>query len=209
MKTSLVYHCVLSLVVTSCLLRHLLLIRSYPSPTSCRFDTLLCPFKFFGDIFFYYIPLVHGVNALLCQLHFFVLFEMLNVFGVRQVFKTRVLVVVFLPVVNLILVLVIAVVARPGAKVGQSAVLVVNKDLELVAVDHLVFVVVNQAQDFANNFLLALLRHVLVGLVKKTVRPHDLLGLPLAVAVVIVQLEEGGRVEVGCMVFLCSLRRHC
>lgn len=144
------------------------------------------------------------LDALLGRLHLLVLLEVLNVLGVRQVLEARVLIVVLFPVVNLVLVLVVAVVPRSRAKVRQGAVLVVDEHLELVPVDDFVLVVIDQAQYLAHNLLLALLRHVLIGLIKQAVRPHDLLRLPQPVAVVVVEVEEGGCVEVGRVVFLCD-----
>ncbi|KAI6764871.1 hypothetical protein HG531_012758 [Fusarium graminearum] len=63
--------------------------------------------------------LLHRLEAILGIFHLIVLLKVLNVFGMCQVLKLGVVVVVLFPVVNLVLVLVVTVVSRTGVQVGE------------------------------------------------------------------------------------------
>lgn len=104
---------------------------------------------------------------------------------------------------NLVLVLVVAVVARPVPVVGQRLARL-HVPVELVPADGPVAVRVHEGENVVDQLLLALLRHLAVRLVEEPVRPLDLLALPVAVLVVVVQREERVVVEVGNVVLLCA-----
>lgn len=139
----------------------------------------------------------HQLQPLLLNLHLLMLAEMLDVLRMRQILQPGILIMIQLPVMDLILVLVVAVVSRARPQIRQGPALVRNKDLELVAIDHPILVIIDQAQNLGNNLLLALLADVLVGVVHEPVGAQDLGRFPLPVRVVVVQREEGGGVEVG------------
>jgi len=111
-----------------------------------------------------------------------------------------------LPMVNLILVLIIAVMAGPGAHIGKGLALDINKAHELFAADATVTVAINHVENLPRNAIAPLLRHVLVGLVHQAVRALDLVRLPDAVAIEVVQREEGRCVERARVVLLCVIR---
>jgi hypothetical protein len=157
---------------------------------------------------------------LLLGLHLLVLLEVLNVLGVREVFELGVLVMVprlsvpirirlmaviadlLLPVMNLVFVLVVPVVPRPRAHVGQRLALGVDKVHKLVAANAPVAVLVEQGQDLAGDLVSSLVRDVLVRVVHESVCPLNFLGLPAAVGVEVVQRKEGGGIEAVGVVFL-------
>ena len=150
------------------------------------------------------------------------LLEVLNVLGVGEVLELGVLVVVsasvsrtapgpdrrrrgrnsLLPVVDLVLVLVVAVVAGPGAHVRQGLALALDDVDKLIARDAAVAVLVEQRQDVAHDLVLADEGDLLVRLVHQAVCAQDLVVLPVAVAVEVVKREEGGRIEAGGVVLL-------
>lgn len=103
--------------------------------------------------------------------------------------------------VYLIFVLVVPVVPRPGAHIGQRLAFG-NEALELLLVHPAVAVGVEHVHHLPRYLRLPLGRDVLVRLVSQAVGPLYLLGLPVAVGVVIVQREEGGGVEVADVVLL-------
>lgn len=148
--------------------------------------------------------LLHGLEPLLGVFHLVMLLEVLNVLRVRQVLELCVLVVVLFPVVDLVLVLVVAVVAGPGAEVGQrlSGVDIVHP---LLAADREVGVLVEEAQQDVEDLVFPLLLHALVRVVEEAVRAHQLGGLPPAVAVVVVEGEEGVGVPALYMMLLCRM----
>ena len=151
------------------------------------------------------------LHPLLLGLHLLVLLEVLNVLGVREVFELGVLVVVpgllicvrqmagignlLFPVMNLVFVLVVSVVPRPRAHVGQRLALGLDKVHKLVAADAPVAVLVEQGQDLVGDLGSPLVRDVLVRVVHESVCPLNFLGLPAAVGVEVVQRKEGGGVE--------------
>lgn len=91
---------------------------------------------------------------------------------------------------------------RASAHVGQRLPLG-NEALELVLVHPSVAVGVEHVHHLARYLGPPLGRDVPVRLVHQAVRALYLLGLPVAVAVVVVQREEGGGVEVADVVLLC------
>lgn len=127
--------------------------------------------------------------------------EVLNVLRVGEVLELGVLVVVLLPVVDLVLVLVVAVVAGPRPHVGQGLA-GVDEGVPLLAADVAVVVGVEQVQQLVRDLVDAALRDVLVGRVVQAVRLQQLRRVQVAVAVEVVQGEEGGGVEVAGVVFL-------
>ena len=129
------------------------------------------------------------------------LLEVLNVLGVRQVLELGVLAVVLLPVVDLVLVLVVAVVAGAGTHVGQRLA-VVHELRPLGLADVAVAVGVEEVEQGLEYLIAPALRDGLVGLVVEAVGAEELVALPLAVAVVVVEGEEGAGVPAVQVVLL-------
>lgn len=100
---------------------------------------------------------------------------------------------------------VVPVMTGPRPKVRQRTTLMRDEDVKLIPVDHAVLVVVDQAQNLVDNFLLARFGYVLVRLIHEAICAENFAALPLAIAVVIVEREEGGGVEVGRVVLLYGL----
>ncbi|RCI11849.1 hypothetical protein L249_7179 [Ophiocordyceps polyrhachis-furcata BCC 54312] len=99
-----------------------------------------------------------------------------------QVLELGVFVMILFPVVDLILVLVVAVVAWAGAHVGQG--LALGKEgLPLGEGDDRVAIGVEHGHDIARHLLLTLARHVLVGRVHQTVGTLHLVDLPDTVGI--------------------------
>lgn len=113
---------------------------------------------------------------------------------------------VLLPMVNLVLILVVPVMARPGTHIWEGLVLDVDEVHELIAGDKAVAIAVDQGHDMAAHDGLAVVGNMGIGWVHQTVGTLDLLGVPVAVAVEVVQREEGGGVELVEVVFLCRRR---
>lgn len=109
-----------------------------------------------GDVLFNDLPVLELLDPVLLVLHLLVLLEVLNVLGVRQVLQPGILVVVELPVVDLILIFVVAMVPGPCTEVRQRATLD-HEDLELVLADDAIPVIVGEPQHFSDYFLLAVL----------------------------------------------------
>src|SRR5690348_16157078 len=112
-----------------------------------------------------------------------------------------------LPMMYLVLILVVPMMSRPRAHVGQRLA-VGNKSRKLRPVHATVVVGVEHAHDLARNLIAALRRDVPVRLVHQTVGALDLLGLPVTVGVVVVQREEGGGIELADVVLLGHVPRH-
>lgn len=107
---------------------------------------------------------------------------------------------------NLVLVLIIAVVSRPRAHIRKRLLLDVDEAHELVLGDDAVVVVVHQVEDVADDLVSPGLGDVLVGIVHQAVCAENLEAFPCAIAIEVVQGEEGGGVEVLDVVFLCKAR---
>jgi hypothetical protein len=96
--------------------------------------------------------------------------------------------------------------ARAHADVRQRLAVDIDEMRELLSADGAVLVAVDKSEDFTHNLVSSFLRHVRVRLVKQSVRPQDLLRLPPAISIIVVEDEEGGCVEVGRVVLLYGLR---
>jgi hypothetical protein len=162
---------------------------------------LAAPSKLHGDIGFYDRHAIHLFLPLLLRFQLLVFAKMLDIFRVRQVFLARVLVVVFLPVVDLILVLVVAVVAGSETEVRQrepfgyaDGVFRVRHGAAAVSVEEL--------EDFVHGVFFLLRGDVVGRLVFQAVGFGDVVARPLVAAVVVVQVEEGAGVEGGDVVLL-------
>lgn len=111
-----------------------------------------------------------------------------------------------LPMMNLVLVLIVAVVSRPRTHIRKCFLLDVDEAYELVLGDDTVAVVVDQVEDVADDLIPSLLRNMLVGVVHKAVCAQNFETFPCAIAVEVVQSEEGGGVEVLDVMFLYKAR---
>ena len=98
-------------------------------------------------------------------------------------------------------------VARPGAHIRKRLLLVLDEAHKLVLGDDAVVVVVDQVEDVADDLVSPGLGDVLVGVVHQAICAENLKSFPCAIAVEVVQSEEGGGVEVLDVVFLCSNAR--
>lgn len=128
---------------------------------------------------------------------------MLNIFGMRKVLKLGVFIVILLPVVDFVLVLVIAVVSRASAHIGQRLPFVDEHD-ELVARHVSGAVCIKQGQYLPRYLSSALGRDILIRFVIEAIGPEYLFGLPFAVGIEIVKQEKGGRIEIAYVVLLCD-----
>ena len=138
-------------------------------------------------------PIQH-ILRLLLRFHLLVLAEMFDILRMNQVLLSRVLVVILLEMMDLILVLVIPVVAWPKPEIRQFNALVVAFD-EFPQGDGVAVVLVVELDYLAYCFAFFELRDVVGGFVSQAVGFEDVLGCPLAAAVVVVEVEEGAGVE--------------
>lgn len=137
---------------------------------------------------------VHLLLSFLLRLQLLMLPEVLDVFGVRQVFLSCVLVVVFLPVVNLVFVLIVTVVSRTVAKVGQREAFGDTNGVLCVR-DGAAAVCVEELEHLVHGVLFLLRWDVLSGLILEAVGLEDVVARPLVAAVVVVEIEERASVE--------------
>lgn len=105
--------------------------------------------------------LVHLLLLLLRLIHLLVLLEVLNVLWVREVLELGVFVVVLFPMVDFVLVLVVAVVAGAGAHV-RECLAALDKHDKLGAADEAVAVPVDSPYYISDDLLFALVAHILV-----------------------------------------------
>jgi hypothetical protein len=162
---------------------------------------LAAPSKLHGNIGFYNRHAIHLFLPLLLRFQLLVFAEMFNILRVRQVFLARVLVVVFLPVVNLVLVLIVAVVARSKAEIRQREAFG-YADSVLCVRDGAAAVCVEELEDFVHGVFFLLRGDVVGRLVFQAVGFEDVVARPLVAAVVVVEVEEGAGVEGGDVVLL-------
>jgi len=144
---------------------------------------------------------IHLFLPLLLRFQLLVLTEVLNIFRVRQVFLAGVLIVVFLPVVDFVLVLIVAVVAGAVAEVRQREALA-NADSVFRVRDGAAAVCVEELEDSVHSIFLRLGGDGACGLVFQAVGFEDVVARPLVAAVVVVQVEERAGVEGGDVVLL-------
>lgn len=131
--------------------------------------------------------------------------EMLNVLWMRKILLLDIIArVVLFPVMNLVLVLVVAVVSRPHAEIRQFNVLGVF-GLEFGERDFAVLVHVEHVEDGLYDHLFLGFADAGRGGVGEAVGAADVGRGPYACAVVVVEVEEGGCVEAGDVVLLCLL----
>jgi hypothetical protein len=157
--------------------------------------------KLHGDVGLYNWHAVHLFLPLLLRFHLLVLAEVLDILRVRQVFLASVFVVVLLPVVDFVLVLIVAVVARAVAEIGElealgdtNRVLCVGNGAAAIRVEEL--------EHSVHGIFFRFRGDGAGGLVFQAVGFEDVVARPLVAAVVVVQVEEGAGVEGGDMVLL-------
>lgn len=129
---------------------------------------------------------------------------MLDIFRMNQVFLFRVLIVIFLEMVNLILVLVIAVMSGTVTKIRQFDALRVTYR-KLCEGDRPTLIAIVEREDLLYSLVLVVLRDVVRAFVFEAVGFEDVFGCPFVTTVVVVEVEEGARVEGGYVMLLCSL----
>jgi hypothetical protein len=113
---------------------------------------------------------------------------------VRQILHLGVVAVKLVPVVRLVLLLVVAVVARPEPKIRQPHAAVPRAD-ELVARDARIAVGVEEVEDLPRDGAPLAVVDVRVGVVREAVQALDVRGRPGARRGEVVQGEERGGVE--------------
>ena len=126
---------------------------------------------------------------------------MLDIFRVRQVFLAGVLVVVFLPVVDFVLVLIVAVVAGAETEVRQGQAFG-DADGVFGVGDCAAAVGVEEVEDFVDRVVFLARVDGAGRFVEEAVGFGDVVARPLVAAVVVVQVEEGAGVEGGDVVLL-------
>jgi hypothetical protein len=147
---------------------------------------------------------VESFQLFLFLFHKFVFPEMLDILGMCQILELGVFVVVLLPMVNFVLIFVVAVVSRTSSHIRQSLAFVDEHD-KLVARYGTGAIRVKQGQNLPRYLSPTLRRDVLVRVVIEAVGSQNFFRLPFAVAIEVVQQEEGGRIEIAYVVFLCAL----
>jgi hypothetical protein len=162
---------------------------------------LLAPSKLHRNIGLHNRHAIHLLLPRLLRLQLLMFAEMLDILRVRQVLLARILIMVLLPVVDLVLVLVVAVVAGAEAEIGQREALG-DADGVLCERDHAVAVGVEELEDFVDGVFLLLGGDVAGRLVFEAVGFEDVVARPLVAAVVVVQVEERAGVEAVDVVFL-------
>lgn len=129
---------------------------------------------------------------------------MLDVLWMYQVFFASILIVVFLEMMDLVFVLVVAVVARTDSEVWQATIPLFDVVEPFLTRDAASMVFIEEVEHVMYDLLLVLLCHVPVCLVVQTVETADLVRGPNAVIVEIMECEEGNRVKIVNVVFLCA-----
>jgi hypothetical protein len=162
---------------------------------------LAAPSKLHGNVGFYNRHAIHLFLPLLLRFQLLVFAEMLDVFRVRQVFLARVLVVVFLPVVDLVLVLIVAVMAGSKTKIRQREPFGYADGIFCVG-DGAAAICIEELEDFVHGVFFLLRGDVVGRLVFQAVGFGDVVARPLVAAVVVVEVEEGAGVEGGDVVLL-------
>lgn len=162
---------------------------------------LAAPSKLHGNIGFHNRHAIHLLLPLLLRFQLLVFAEMFNVFRVRQVFFARILVVVFLPVVDFVLVLIIAVVAGAETEVGQGEAFG-DADGVFGVGDCAAAVGVEEFEDFGYGGVFLGRGDGARGFVEQAVGFGDVVARPLVAAVVVVEVEEGAGVEGGDVMLL-------
>jgi hypothetical protein len=165
----------------------------FPSFSCARCGLAASP-KLHGNIGLDNRHAVHLLLSLLLRFQLLVLAEVLDIFRVRQVFLTRVLVVVFLPVVDFVFVLIVAVVARAVAEIRQRETLP-NSDGVFCVRDRAAAIRIEELEDFVHSLFFRRSGDGACGLVFQAVGFGDVVARPLVAAVVVVQVEEGAGVE--------------
>jgi hypothetical protein len=130
-----------------------------------------------------------------------VLAEVLDILRVRQILLAGILVVVFLPVVNFVLVLIVAVVAGAVAEIRQFEALG-DTDGVLCVGNGAAAIGVEELEDSVHGIVFRFRGDGAGGLVFQAVGFEDVVARPLVAAVVVVQVEEGAGVEGGDVVLL-------
>ena len=155
------------------------------------------------DILLHNAPHFQSFPLLLLRLHLLMFPEMLNVLWMIQILLFHIIAtMVLLPMMDFILVLIVSMMPRPHAKVRKFDIFRVLLEVFGEA-DAAVFVDVEHVEDGLDNHLFFSLGYAGGGGVGETVGSADVDACPEAGAVVIVQVEEGGRVEAGDVVLLC------
>lgn len=125
-----------------------------------------------------------------------------NILGMDQVLLGDIVArVVLFEMVNLVLILVVAVVSGAGAEIGQRET-ACTANGEFGKGDCAAEILVVDVEDLLRNVVFLLRGDMVGGFVQQAVGFLDVVDSPLATAVVIVQVEEGARVERVDVVFL-------
>lgn len=150
--------------------------------------------KLHGDVGLDYGHAIHLLLPLLLCLHLLVLAEVLDVFGMRQVLLSGILIVVLFPVMDLIFVLVVSVMSRSKPEVGKRQTFG-NADSVLCVGNGATAVAVEEPKDLVHSVLLLLRGNVTGRFVLQAVCFEDVVARPLVAAIVVVEVEERTGVE--------------
>ena len=127
--------------------------------------------------------------------------KVLDILWVHKILRLGILVVVFLKVVDVILVLVVAVMARAETEVWKFEALR-SADCILGEGDGTTRVSIEEFNYLADGDIFAILWDVRGGGVFEAVCFKDVFGRPFVAAVVVVEVEESAGIEGGYVVFL-------
>ena len=170
-------------------------------PCCCCCCGLAASSKLHGDVGFYNRHAVHLFLPLLLRFQLLVLAEVLDILRVGQIFLASVLVVVFLPVVDFVLVLIVAVVAGAVAKVRQRETLG-DTDGVLCVRYSAAAIRIEELEDSVHGIFFRFGGDGAGGLVFQAVGFEDVVARPLVAAIVVVQVKEGAGVEGSDVVLL-------
>lgn len=130
--------------------------------------------------------------------------EVLNVFGVGELLLCRIFAMVLLEVVDLVLILNVAVVARTESQIGQPSAL--GDDAHpIVAGDEASIRGVEEREHLSQGLALAILCGTCIRLIVHAVCLAHFLGSPCPGFIIVVKGEEGSSIEGINVMLLCSI----